>query len=308
VQPDTGPRGQLSQYGHRRGNRDTGAALKVAVVRRFDDRLALACGCFMFGDQILPVEDADRAGVERFAHGYGCCGVDMRHRIAVAAVAEHAVLGHLAMADVAGVVRRLAVQRRQPLVGKARLRDLARGRVDPAVGLAAPRERLPVQLLERIELDPGPEVALDETDRRLDLALRLRPIRTANPRNEAVIASEVQHLRMKAGLPVDPVHDHRLHVVRQHRLRHPAEELERMHHAVQQRLRILPLGELDIPHPRPAQREGKAIKTPSIPVAEMPQSICACSPGAVSKRTNARSWPSLRHGAKTALTCVTPPA
>jgi hypothetical protein len=31
VQPDTGTRGQFNQYGHRRGNRDTAAALKVAV-------------------------------------------------------------------------------------------------------------------------------------------------------------------------------------------------------------------------------------------------------------------------------------
>ena len=39
-----------------------------------------------------------------------------------------------------------------------------------------------------------------------------------------------------------------------------------------------------------------------------PQSICACSPGAVSKRTNARSWPSLRHGRTTFFTCVRQPS
>src|SRR5260370_28998340 len=69
----------------------------------------------------------------------------------------------------------------------------------------------------------------------------------------------------------------------------PREELERMQYAVQQRLRILPLGELDIPHPRPAQRECKAIKTPSIPVAEMPPVHLRLLPGAVSKRTNRKA-------------------
>jgi hypothetical protein len=68
---------------------------------------------------------------------------------------------------------------------------------------------------------------------------------------------------------IDPIEHHRLHVVGQHRCGHSAEELERVHHAVQQRLHILPLSELDILHPRPAQRQREAVKPLTIPVAEV---------------------------------------
>ncbi len=84
-----------------------------------------------------------------------------------------------------------------------------------------------------------PEARLDIPDRRFDLALGLGPIRMTDPGHEAVVAGEIQHLRMKAGLPFDAVEDHRFHVVGQHRCRHTAGKVESVHHAVQQRRLVL---------------------------------------------------------------------
>src|ERR1700686_634838 len=167
----------------------------------------------MFGDQLLLMEDAEGAGIERLAHDHGPSGMNMRDRVAVAAVGHQAVLRYLAMAHVAGVVGWLAVEGCQSFMRKTHLRDLAGGRMHPAVRLSAPDQRLPVQLLKRIEAQTGPEAALDIADRRLDLALGLGTVRMADARDEAIVAGEVQHPGMKAGLPVDPVEHHRLHVV-----------------------------------------------------------------------------------------------
>ena len=101
----------------------------------------------MLGDQVLLVEDPDRALVQRFANRDASAGMGMRRRVTAAAIAHQAVLRNLPVADITGVVRRLAVQRRQSLVRKAYRRDLPRGRMHPAVGFFAPGQRLPVQIL-----------------------------------------------------------------------------------------------------------------------------------------------------------------
>ena len=74
---------------------------------------------------------------------------------------------------------------------------------------------------------------------------------------------------MEARYPIDAFHHHRLHVVGQNRQSYAAKEIEGMHHAVQQRLDVLALRELDILHPRPAQRQRKSVQPLAIPVAEM---------------------------------------
>ena len=237
----------------------------------FDDHLAPRAGETVLGDRFLLVEDPDRYSGERLTHHDASAGMRVRHRLAVAAIGHQALLRHEPMTDIAGVISGLTVQRHHPFVRKAHKRDFARGRMHTQVGLAAPGQRLPVQVLKRSERDPWPEGRLDVGDGGLDLALGLWSIGPADPGNEAVVAGEVQYLRMKAGLAINPVQHHCLHVDGQHRLRHALEELQRMDNTVQQRLRIVALGKLHILHLRPAQCQSETVKTLAGPVAEVAQ-------------------------------------
>src|SRR5580704_18156803 len=202
VQPDAGTGDQLGDGDRYGGSQSTRSARQVAIVGAFDDHLSLASRQGMFGDQVLLMKDPDAARSQRLAYQNTLARMGMRHGITVAPIAHHAVPGHLTVADIAGVVMRLAVQRREPFARQSLDRHLARGSMDTTVRLFAPGQRLAVQLRQRVEAQPWPEARLYIADGGLDLTLGLWSIRMAGPRHEAVVAGEVQHLRMETWLAV----------------------------------------------------------------------------------------------------------
>jgi hypothetical protein len=189
MQPDAGSGHQFGEDGRRRpARRYTKPARQPGIVRRVDGHLSLAGGHRVFGDQVLVMEDTDRARIQRLAHHHALARIVVRHRIAVAAITYQAVLGCLAVADVTSVVVQMPIEQRQILPRQPFQRDLPRRGVDARVGFSTPSQRLVVQLRQRVELKPRPEARLDIPDRRLDLALGLGPIRMTDPGHKAAVA------------------------------------------------------------------------------------------------------------------------
>ncbi len=110
----------------------------------------------------------------------------------------------------------------------------------------APLERLGVQVGGVVELAPGREVALDVGDQPLDLALRERMVRLAEPRPEPDARHEgrVVHLPDRPALDVAPGRD-APHVVRQDVIRH-AHDHEGVDHAYEEVLLPGVREELDV--------------------------------------------------------------
>jgi hypothetical protein len=120
------------------------------------------------------------------------------------------------------------------------------------IDLFHPGVSLLVQVRQRGEGDPRPEVLLDETDGRLNLALRFRPVRTAYTGHEAVVGGELEELLVEMQLAAFLVEQHGLHAVGEQAFGHPAEISKAVYHPGQQVMDVLALRELDVAHARVA--------------------------------------------------------
>src|SRR3954453_3346937 len=116
--------------------------------------------------------DRDLRAAHRFFDQHAFPRVGVRDRIVLAPIAKQTVFGHLPPASVAGVVIRLAYYRTQRFFSPACQWLLARRTVWTRIDFFGPKPGLRVEVVERCELDPGPEVLFQKTDGRFDLAFR----------------------------------------------------------------------------------------------------------------------------------------
>ncbi len=192
--------------------------------------------CRQFSREVVGV-DAQPLPVP--AHPALLARVPVRHAEPPSLVADEPVEAYAAAG--AQVERQLVGHGERGCGRRARRGVLVGGdavdRPAPAPGLpGAPLERLGVQVGGAVELPPRQEVALNEPDQPLDLALGERVPGLAQLRLEP----DVRHERGIVGLPhraavrIAPEH-HRLHVVGQDVLRH-AHHRERVDHADEQAL------------------------------------------------------------------------
>src|SRR5258708_889983 len=145
----------------------------------------------MLGDDFYIAVDLDAAAAHRFTHQHSLTRIPEGNRVAIAAIAEQAVLGHTAIFHVAGVVIGLIVEEQQPLFRKPIIGYFPRGGVLLVIDLFHPDTRLLVQVSYRVEGNAGPKVLLHETNGRLNLALRLGAVGAADPWYEAVVSGEL---------------------------------------------------------------------------------------------------------------------
>ena len=134
--------------------------------------------------------------------------------------------------------------------------------MQPDVGdVRQPVQPLPVQVVEVNKVCAHPEVLTHIAHHALHFALRLGAIRLAGVGRKAIVQSEVQIARIPVNLaPCAPAQDGGLQVVVQHLLRHPAKVLESVLVTAQPGAHIRPCAELQIQHPRVAQRHDEGVQ------------------------------------------------
>jgi hypothetical protein len=155
MQADSWSRHQLDHSFGYSLRRFTPLARQPTVVRRRYHHLPFATSQAMLGNPVLLMENAHPPAVQTFPDRDRLADI-VGHRVAIAAVADEAVLGDLAMADVAGVVIRPPCDRQQMFLRPTLHRHSPRGGVHPAIDLLAPLEGLPVQIRQRREAQPFP--------------------------------------------------------------------------------------------------------------------------------------------------------
>src|SRR6185312_15678022 len=89
------------------------------IVRRVNNHDATSFSHAMLGDSFDLAIDLDTAAGHWFSHQDGLAGETERYRVPVAAIAEHAVVGHAAIFYIAGVVIGLLVNEPQPFLRQA---------------------------------------------------------------------------------------------------------------------------------------------------------------------------------------------
>jgi len=197
-------------------------------MRLVDARPVGALDPRMTGDELARVINLDLIPVGQDLDLFP--GQPVRDRVAVGLEGDKTVLGDVPYRTLLEDVGPPALAReKQILFLKEHLGGLAVGRaVDPLVGdIYDPLEKPGVEIFETSELF-APEEPLDVLNARLHLALGLGPVRPMGPRLEAVMSAEVPEDRvpLEARPRKVPAQHHRLQVVVEDLVRHPAQELE----------------------------------------------------------------------------------
>src|SRR5947209_14044584 len=159
---------------------------------RVDMELAGAGAQSMAAQQTVLMPNGDFATVHRLFDQHGFFRVGVRDRIALALITDQTIFGHLSPGDVTGVIIGLTQDRAECFLGPASPWWFAGRAMRTGVDFFGPKPGLPVEIIQRGELHTRPEVLFDKADGRFNLAFRLRPVRLAHARYEAVVSSEIE--------------------------------------------------------------------------------------------------------------------